>query len=152
MPRVSAVRTSIEIAAAPERVWSVVMDPHRLGEWVTIHRRLGAVSDDPLEQDSTLEQTVCLRGATFKVRWRVVELEAPHRAVWEGRGPARSRATITDELRATSGGTRFDYVNEFRAPGGPLGAAAGRVLVGGLSQREAERSLRRLKEVVEDRA
>ena len=46
-------------------------------------------------------------------------------------------------------GTLFDYTNEFKPPGGPLGAVAGRVLVGGLSQREAQRSLQRLKQLVE---
>jgi len=32
------VSESIEIAAPIETVWDVVMDPERLGEWVTIHR------------------------------------------------------------------------------------------------------------------
>ena len=70
--------------------------------------------------------------------------------MWEGQGPAHSRASIVYELRPDGeNGTLFDYTNEFKAPGGPLGAVAGRVLVGGLSQREAQRSLQRLKQLVE---
>jgi uncharacterized membrane protein len=45
--------------------------------------------------------------------------------------------------------TRFDYENEFKAPGGILGAAASRVIVGGVPQREANRSLQRLKALIE---
>jgi hypothetical protein len=116
---------------------------------VTIHRRLGKVSDHPLTDGSTMEQTLCLRGANFKVNWKVTEYDAPHLAVMEGKGPARSLALIRDTLTEVKGGTRFDYVNEFKAPMGPLGAAASRILVGGVSEREANSSLQRLKTLLE---
>jgi hypothetical protein len=45
--------------------------------------------------------------------------------------------------------TRFEYENEFKVPGGMLGRAASRVVVGGVPQREANRSLERLKALVE---
>lgn len=143
------VRTAIEIDAPPARVWEVVMDPHRLADWVTIHRR---VDDVParLERGSTFEQTLNLRGAHLHVVWTVVDVDPPRRAVWEGQGPAHSRASIVYELRPDGERrTIFDYTNEFRPPGGALGAVAGRVLVGGLSQREAQRSLQRLKALIE---
>lgn len=143
------VHCTIEIDAPPERVWEVVMDPHRLADWVTIHRR---VSDVPsrMGRGATFEQTLNLRGAHLHVSWTVVDADPPRRAVWEGQGPAHSRASIVYELRTHGeAGTLFDYTNEFKPPGGPLGAVAGRVLVGGLSQREAQRSLQRLKELIE---
>lgn len=143
------VHCAIEIDAPPERVWEVVMDPRRLPDWVTIHRRLGDVPAR-LQRGSTFEQTLNLRGAHLHVEWTVVDVDPPRRAVWEGQGPAHSRASIVYELRSDGErGTIFDYTNEFRPPGGPLGAVAGRVLVGGLSQREAQRSLQRLKQLIE---
>jgi hypothetical protein len=86
---------------------------------------------------------------SFNVTWEVKEFDPPHLAVMEGRGPARSRAFIRDEIVATPDGTRFGYTNDFKPPMGPLGSAAGRVLVGGLSQREADASLQRLKALLE---
>ncbi len=145
----SEVCVSIDIAASPEEVWALIMDPNRLDEWVTIHRRLGDVSDVPLTDGSTMEQTLCLRGVNFKVRWHVVEWDPPRLAVMEGRGPARSRAVIRDELVAVDGGTRFSYTNEFHPPGGPLGSVASRVVIGGVPQREATASLQRLKKLLE---
>jgi uncharacterized protein YndB with AHSA1/START domain len=146
----SRVTASIDIAAPPERVWEVVMDPARLGDWVTIHRDVEDVSDRPLRDGSTLRQKLCLRGVNFHVRWTVAEAHSPEAAVWDGRGPARSKAHISYRLRANGdGGTRFDYENEFKAPLGALGAAASRALVGGVPQREANATLRRLKAVVE---
>lgn len=148
----NVVRTAIDIDAPPESVWEVVMDPDRLGEWVTIHRKLHKVSDRPLREGSTLEQSLCLRGAQFKVRWHVVEEEDRSFVRWEGKGPARSRATTEYRLSPDgNGGTRFDYLNEFKAPLGPLGAAASRALVGGVPEREAKRSLEQLKSLLEGR-
>ena len=46
---------------------------------------------------------------------------------------------------------RFDYQNEFRAPLGPVGAIVSRALVGGIPQREANRTLQALKSKIEHR-
>ncbi len=139
----SKVRASILLDASPQEVWDVVMDPERLGEWVTIHRGLGAHGRDHMEQ------TLHLRGVSFHVTWELAESDPPHRAVWEGRGPARSKAHTAYRITALDGGSRFDYENEFKAPFGPLGAAASRALVGGVSEREADATLRRLKALLE---
>lgn len=144
------VSTSIEIAVPPRAVWDVIMDPRRYGDWVTIHRKVGKLDDGPLREGFEVEQTLALAGAPFKVRWRLAVHDPPHHAIWEGRGPARSTARIEDTLTAAGAGTRFDYLNDFKAPGGPLGAMAGRVLVSGISEREANRSLRRLKQLLEE--
>jgi carbon monoxide dehydrogenase subunit G len=147
---VSRVTASIDIDASPEAVWKVVMDPDRLGDWVSIHRDVEAISDRPLRAGSTLEQKLCLRGVNFHVRWKVDQARDAELAVWDGRGPARSKAHTAYRLTANGrGGTRFDYENEFKAPLGPLGAVASRALVGGLPEREAEATLSNLKRVVE---
>jgi carbon monoxide dehydrogenase subunit G len=141
---VTEVTTSIDIDAPVEDVWNTVMDPQRLGDWVTIHRRL--VSHSAGE----MEQVLCLRGANFKVKWHLATNDAPHHAHWEGRGPAHSHAETEYRLSDNGrGGTRFDYRNEFKAPLGPLGAIASRALVGGLPAKEADASLKRLKRLME---
>jgi carbon monoxide dehydrogenase subunit G len=146
----SEVETSIDIAAPPEKVWALAMDPARLCDWVTIHRRLDDHSDGRLRRGYEMEQTLCLRGVNFKVHWELVRCEHPFHAEWHGRGPARSHAEIEYRLTANDkGGTHFGYRNEFRAPLGPLGAIASRAIVGGLPRREADASLRRLKALAE---
>jgi len=142
----SAVVTTIDIAASPEAVWDVVMDAGRLHEWVTIHRKLGDHSA------TEMDQTLCLHGVNFHVRWELAASDRPHRALWKGRGPARSRAETEYRLQSIDGGTRFEYRNDFKAPLGPLGAVASRALVGGVPQREANASLARLKKLVERRS
>jgi uncharacterized protein YndB with AHSA1/START domain len=142
----NTVTASIEIAASPRLVWDTVMDPARLGDWVTIHRKLRYSDDGPPRIGYHMDQQIHLRGVSVDVHWTLVECVPCERAVWEGRGPARSRARTEYGLRQTSdGSTRFDYRNEFHAPLGPLGALAGRALVGGMPEREATRTLDRLR-------
>jgi carbon monoxide dehydrogenase subunit G len=146
----SAVETSIDIAAPPEAVWALAMNPERLGDWVTIHRRLDDHDDGRPQTGYSMEQTLCLRGVNFKVKWELVRCEQPFHAEWHGRGPARSHAETEYRLSANGdGGTSFGYRNEFRAPLGPFGAVASRAIVGGLPQREADASLQRLKALAE---
>jgi uncharacterized protein YndB with AHSA1/START domain len=147
----TSVDASINIDAPPEKVWDALMDPNRLPDWVTIHRKLHKAADPPLEVGDKLDQTLSLRGVNFKVHWTVKEADRPKRAVWEGRGPARSRSRTVYEVHANGNGTRFDYHNEFSPPMGPLGSAASRVLVGSGPQREAKASLQRLKKLLESR-
>ena len=144
------VTASIDIDAPREQVFDTMLDPSRLDEWVTIHRRVNRADDPPLREGYEMVQTLCLRGANFKVRWTLTEHEPNERATWEGRGPAHSYARTSYRLSDTDGrGTHFEYENEFNAPGGFLGAAASRVLVGGVPQREANTSLRQLKALLE---
>ena len=123
----------------------MVMDPSRLGDWVTIHRKLVHADDGPPRVGYEMVQRIHLRGVSLDVHWKLVECDRCARAVWEGRGPARSRARTEYLLRDDDGGTRFDYRNEFRPPLGPIGALVSRALVGGISEREAKRTLDRLR-------
>lgn len=144
-----AVRCEIELDARPERVWDVVMDPHRLSEWVTTHRSLGDGAPAELEQGASFEQELRLAGVGFRVRWRVDEVEEPRRVVWSGDGPSGSSARVRYTLEPVDGGTRFGYENEFELPGGVAGKLAGKALGERASRREAERSLDNLKRLVE---
>jgi uncharacterized membrane protein len=145
----SLVTASIEISAPPEEVWETVMDPEQLQKWVTIHRRLVRADDPPPRKGFRMDQQIHLRGVNLQVHWKLVECCRPERAVWEGRGPARSRAHTEYVLRPQRDSTVFDYRNEFRPPLGPLGAVVSRALVGGMPQREAARTLERLRSHLE---
>ena len=141
----SVVVAQIDIAASPQEVFDFAMDPSKTLEWVTIAREVGETSDGPLKEGYKMDQKLCLRGVSFWVHWELTELDPPFFARWEGRGPARSKAIIEDRISEQDGGARFDYRNEFKAPLGPLGAAASRVVTGGIPEKEANASLQRLK-------
>ncbi|HEY2141316.1 MAG TPA: SRPBCC family protein [Solirubrobacteraceae bacterium] len=141
----SLVTASIHIPATPERVWQMVMNPDCLSEWVTIHRKLIHADDGPPRVGYAMDQQIHVRGVNLEVHWRLVECLPCKHAVWEGRGPARSRAHTEYILSSEDDGTRFAYRNEFRPPLGPVGAIVSRALVGGIPEREAKRTLDRLR-------
>jgi carbon monoxide dehydrogenase subunit G len=145
----SEVRAQIDIAAPPTSVYDLMLDPRRLHEWVTIHRKINRTDSGAPRKGYEMDQTLCLRHANFKVHWTLTEADRPHHATWEGRGPAGSYARTSYRLTPNGAGTRFEYENEFKAPGGLLGKAASRVLVGGQPEREAKRSLQQLKALLE---
>jgi len=144
---VKAERT-VELSAAPKRVYDVVMDPQRLEDWVTIHHHLEEAPDGQLQKGSRLTQCLKLAGRKFKVRWTVVENEPCTRVVWEGRGPIASQARVVYEFEPNAHGTRFSYANEYTLPGGALGRLAGRS-VSRVTEKELDGSLQRLKSLLE---
>lgn len=141
----SLVTASIQLAAPPADVWKLIMNPRALEEWVTIHRKLLHADDGPPRVGYRMDQQVHMRGVSLDVHWKLVECRENELAVWEGRGPARSHARSEYALKAHDGGTCFDYRNEFRPPLGPVGAIVSRALVGGMPEREARRTLDRLR-------
>jgi uncharacterized protein YndB with AHSA1/START domain len=147
----SIVTASIRIAAPMREVWQAIMDPARLGEWVTIHRKLRHADEGPPRVGYLMDQQIHLRGVSVEVHWRLADCRPFERAVWLGRGPARSRARIEYALHPEHDGalTRFDYSNEFHAPLGPIGALASRAIVGGIPEREARLTLERLRKLLE---
>jgi carbon monoxide dehydrogenase subunit G len=146
----SVVTASTRIAATPAEVWELVMDPHRLAEWVTIHSRLLHADPGPPRRGFQMDQRIHMRGVSLVVHWKLLECREERLAVWDGRGPARSRARSEYILHEEGGGTRFDYRNEFRPPLGGVGALVSRALVGGMPEREARRTLDRLRAKLEE--
>jgi uncharacterized protein YndB with AHSA1/START domain len=147
----SVVIARIDIAAPIDEVWDYVMDPAHYRDWVTIVDDVSNVSGGPLRPGFRMDQTLHLRGVRFKVHWTLDVVRAPRVARWEGSGPARSKAVTEHRLSERDGLTHFDYRNEFRTPFGPLGAAASKVIVGGIPEKEARASLARLKQILETR-
>jgi uncharacterized protein YndB with AHSA1/START domain len=142
----------IEIDAPPEDVYAVLTDPDCLGEWVTIQEELEeAPKGRDLEAGDTLRQRMKVAGQRFKLQWTVIEAEHPSRVVWEGSGPVGSKARAVYDLADNgNGGCRFSYMNEYDMPGGLAGKLAGSAIMKA-SGPEADRSLERLKEMVERR-
>ena len=143
------VSQSIEIEAPIEEVWALVMDPDRLGEWVTIHDSVSDVPEGDLKKGSKFKQEMKLKKVPLKVRWEVVECDAPKQAKWQGEAAAGAKAQIVYELSEQDGVTTFNYENQFELPAGKVGKLAGKAFNAMSGDREAKKSLKRLKELIE---
>jgi len=144
------VERSITIEAPPEKVWQILMDPDRLADWVSIHQKLKNAPNGILREGDELTQCLRLMHKNFDVKWTVEQAREPRKAVWEGRGPVRSKAAVVYELEPNGdGGTSFHYMNEFRAPMGPLGGFFADHAFQRTSEREADKTLNNLKSLFE---
>jgi carbon monoxide dehydrogenase subunit G len=144
----SKLEREIHIEAAPDAVYDHLTNPHCLGEWVTIQEELEEAPDGELKEGDCVIQRMKIAGQRFRVCWTVEEADSPSRVVWDGKGPMGTKARAVYELTANNGGTDFSYMNQYDLPGGPAGRLVGRALskaAGG----EADRSLERLKELIE---
>jgi uncharacterized protein YndB with AHSA1/START domain len=146
---VTKLEREIHIDAEPARVYAKLMDPDCLGQWVTIQDELLEAPDGDLEQGDQLVQRCKVAGQRFKLRWKVDKADPPHKTVWTGEGPLGSKARVTYDLAENDGGTRFTYTNEYDLPGGIAGKIAGRAVMGA-SGSEADRTLKRLKKLIEN--
>ena len=142
------VERTIEIAASPEAVYELIMDPARLGDWVTIHDSLVHAPNGQLEEGDELEQKLKIAHRRFKVTWKIVTAHRPHDIEWEGRGPMGTKARVSYDLEPRGDGTCFNYLNEYELPGGPLGRIGARAFQR-TAAKEADRTLVNLKGLLE---
>ena len=141
----AAVSESIVLPASPERVWETVMDPSRLGDWVTTHDRVeDATPPGRLVGGRRRSRSGCgWPGSRSRSDWRVVEAEAPRLARLGGRRPGRldrqgraigSSRPATARGSSTRTSSRSPAACSARPRAARSSAAPGR--------REARRSLR----------
>lgn len=140
------VDVTVELDAPPAQVFALLLDIERTPEWVTICRAVLSVDPGTPTPGWKCRQRYALRGAPFVVSWTLDELTPEQRISWSGKGPARSKASIQQDLSPLSGGkrTKLRYRNEFKTPGGPFGAVASKALMGDTADVEAHRSLEQL--------
>jgi carbon monoxide dehydrogenase subunit G len=148
----SKLEREIHIDASPEAVYDKLTDPRCLGEWVSVHDGLEEAPAGNVETGDTIVQRMKIAGKKLRIKWHVDEASRPSRVVWTGTGPMGTRARATYEISKNGGeGCTFNYVNEYDLPGGAIGRLTGRAIAGA-SGGEADRSLEKLKKLVEKRS
>ncbi len=137
------LRTSIDVAAPPERVWDVLADVERWPEWTESVTRVRALDAGPLVVGSRVEvaQPRIPTGT-----YTVTALEPGRAFTWEQRQPS---STVTARHECTpvpGGGTRVELGVVMS---GALGAVMGR-LYRGLTRRYLAMEAAGLKAAAED--
>ena len=107
-------RRSRTLAAAPERVWDVVGDPHHLTRWWPRVSRVEAVSDEAFTEVLTSD-----RGRTLRADFRLIESQPGRRIAWaqevEGTPFARVlRASETEVVLEPRDGGATEVAIELR--------------------------------------
>ena len=145
----SKVRSEIEIAAPPERVWEVLIDPERRPQYnvsiVEVHDPSG-----PLDQvGSAYDAVAKVYGRRIEGRWEVTEVSPMRKIVQRGSGGAGANATVNGTIEPSGEGTRAAVEVDYQLPAGFLGEVANKLFVERSVERDVRHTLENLKELVE---
>lgn len=143
----------IEIDAAPERVWSVVSDISRMGEWSPECRKVVVVGT--AREGAHLIGFNRRRWAMWPTNSRIVRYEPGRAIAWK---VFTNRATWSYELEPTAdGGTRVIERRDLPPTGlAPIAGVFAKAFLGGKASHDAEllegmrTTLDRIKSTVED--
>jgi hypothetical protein len=135
---------SLDMPAAPERIWALATDWSRYGEWNVTHTGFpdGHPPDEP---GATFKEKITIMGMPGEASWTVTENVAPTRKVWHGQGPMGIVVGSKLELSPTGEGTIVSL--EISFDGGPLAGPVGEK-VARSAERGALESLERLRGMI----
>ena len=141
------VEYSVWIAAAPERVWDIYVDPHRIPAWQTGRPVIQDVQGVPGEPGSTYRS----KRGPLVARTTVLTADAPHELVTSTDAYLGLEFEVVSRLSARSGGTdlQLRVSTHWRRRLGPVATL---IELAVLSPREARKELGMLKTLVESEA
>jgi uncharacterized membrane protein len=123
--QLSVVQASVDVEAAPERVWEVVADPTNLPRWDHHIEAVEGVPEDGLREGTEYTVTVRLMALRARVKVRVVDLRPQEYA--KVRMEGLLDGTVQTWLERLEGGqTRLRHRIQYRFKGGPFGRLAAR--------------------------
>ena len=145
----SRVEVTVDIAASPEAVWRFVSDLRRIPEWIEGTLAMLSVEPEPAQLGTAYRERSRILGPWSQVTtWTISEFDPPRRQKHEGRVPMMRATSVEMRLEPSPGGTTFTFVFEY-TPGNPLASVADRLFLKSNLQAGFQRSLQRLKTLVE---
>ena len=144
------ISRSVAIRRAPADVFALLIDVHRLPEWATTVVETRDLSHPSLQVGCTFRQAFRLLGREFDSKWRVTTFEPPHRIAYSATSTKGGSLEMTQTVRPDGDGSEVRFDIDYDLPGGLVGQMIDRAGAEQQAGREAERSLRNLRGLLED--
>jgi carbon monoxide dehydrogenase subunit G len=120
------ISASIDIPAAPERVWQAISTPATYEQWLTIHTKWKGDVPETFSRGVSASEVVTMLGMPNTITWTVDEYDAPSRMSISGTGMAGVQVSFGFAVEPDgSGGSRasVDAAFEGQMIAGALGKA-----------------------------
>lgn len=91
---------SKEIEASQQDVWTVMSNPQRFEEWLTLHTKWKTDPPAELTKGSQISEVLTIMGMPNTIEWNVDEYDAPSRLTISGAGMAGAQVTFTMSVAA----------------------------------------------------
>jgi uncharacterized protein YndB with AHSA1/START domain len=108
------VNATVNLPAAPDRVWDVISSPGTYEQWMTIHTKWKGEVPERFVPGATLDEVVTMLGMANTISWTVTECEPPARLTISGTGMAGVKSTFTLSVAPDgNGGSTAEIDAEF---------------------------------------
>ncbi|MBA0127328.1 SRPBCC family protein [Haloechinothrix sp. YIM 98757] len=110
MGRISA---SVELPAAPEKVWQEFSNPSNFEKWLTIHTKWKGEVPTEFTTGSQVSEVVTMLGMPNTITWTVDEFDEPRKLSISGTGMAGVKVTFDLLVEPADSGSRATIDAEF---------------------------------------
>jgi carbon monoxide dehydrogenase subunit G len=142
---VGKIEKTVEFEVAPEKLWAVVSDPARFGDWLSMHKAWKGDVPTEFSNGSQATAVVSLLNMPNTITWTVDEYDPPNSVRLSGTGMAGVKVAIGLDVAPDGAGSKMSLVAEFE----------GQMIVGAIGQavekagvQELDASLTKLRELV----
>ena len=143
------IYTSVEIDRPSEEVFEYATTPANWPEWHASALSIEGEQDHSLALGESVAEEYLVAGRRGRTVWTVREYDAPNRWIINGPIAGSGESTITYKVEPRAGGATFSREVVYRLP--RMLAVADRLILRPRMEAEARESLRRLKEILEQR-
>ncbi len=139
------IEKTVEFESSPDKLWAVVSDPSRFGDWLSMHKAWKGDVPAEFSKGSQATAVVSLLNMPNTITWTVDEYEPPKSVRLSGSGMAGVKVAIGLDVAPEGTGSTMSLVAEFE----------GQMIVGAIGQavekagiQELDASLAKLRELV----
>lgn len=118
------ISASVELPAAPAKVWEEFSNPNNFEKWLTIHTRWKGEVPAEFSEGSQVSEVVTMLGMPNTITWTVDEYDAPNKLSISGTGMAGVQVRFDLLVEAANEGSKATIDAEF----------AGQMIVGALGK------------------
>lgn len=123
-----SIEKSATFPVSPEKLWAVVGDPNRFGDWLNMHQKWKGDVPAELKRGDTIVEVVSVMNMPNTISWTVEEYDAGRLVKLSGTGMAGVRISMTAAVSGDAESSTLDLITTFEGQMlvGAIGAAVER--------------------------
>jgi carbon monoxide dehydrogenase subunit G len=133
---VGKIEKTVHFDATPAKVWDVVSDPSRFGEWLGMHKAWKGEVPAEFSKGAQVTAVVSLLNMPNAITWTVDEYQPPRLVRLSGTGLAGVQVAIALDVEPKDGGTDMSITADFE----------GQMIVGAIGQAVEKAGIQELDE------
>ena len=143
------VQRSVEIAAPPEKVWPLLVEPDKILQWFTLLRKFEYTGDKRSGVDTTFYYEEKTSGQLLKIHFVVTEWVENQKLAFSVTSGSLKKDDQVWSIEAIPSGSRFTMFEDLEMPMGIIGKIIGALFGERMIGKNMEKILANLKRLAE---